>query len=357
MANIEKRDKGIKDLLTGDAFKAQVQNALPTHLKPDRFIRIALTALTKTPKLMECSQESFFQALLDLSQLGLEPDGRRAHLIPYGKTVKLIVDYKGLVELAMQTGNVSNIHADLVCENDVFEYDRGEIKTHKIDFKKPRGNAYAAYAICRFKDGTEKTEVMTRDDVESIRKRSQAGTSGPWVTDWNEMAKKTAFRRLSKWIPLSPEQRDALEKDGDRFEPINVKYVEHEPDRGVKALEGKLADKPEDKTEDPQAPKDGTEPFDDPPKKPESAGAEDNENQITGIVKAVNEKEKDCRDGKKRVSYGIKIEKPDGEAVWMNTFSDTLFKFAKSHKGKQVQAYVEQTQFGLDVKDMGEEQE
>lgn len=239
MANIEKRND-IRSLLTGDKFKTEVARALPKHLTPDRFIRVALTTMTKTPKLAQCTQESFFNALLSLSQLGLEPDGRRAHLIPYGNQCQLIVDYKGLVELAMRSGNVSNIHADIVCENDTFEYDKGEIKVHKIDFKQPRGEMYAAYAICRFKDGTEKTEVMTKEEVEAIRKRSKAGSAGPWVTDWNEMAKKTVFRRLSKWLPLSPEQRDVLDHDADRFEPINVQYTDTPPARGVAALEGKI---------------------------------------------------------------------------------------------------------------------
>ena len=248
---IQKTDKTIKGFLTGDKFRAEVERALPRHLKPDRFIRIALTALTKTPKLAQCTQESFFQALLDLSQLGLEPDGRRAHLIPYGDKVQLIVDYKGLVELVMQTGNVSNIHADVICDNDKFVYDKGEIKEHVIDFHKPRGDVYAAYAICRFKDGTEKTEVMTKEEIEKIRKRSKAGNSGPWVTDWNEMAKKTVFRRLSKWLPLSSEQREALEKDDDQYEH-NAKFVDVEPEKGVKALEGKLTDATPESEETPE---------------------------------------------------------------------------------------------------------
>lgn len=117
----------------------------------------------------------------------------------------------------MRTGKVSFIHADIVCQEDEFAYDKGEIKTHKINFQKPRGEMYAVYAICRFKDGTEKAEVMSREEVEKIRKRSKAGNSGPWVTDWNEMAKKTAFRRLSKWLELSPEQRDIVEVDDDRL--------------------------------------------------------------------------------------------------------------------------------------------
>lgn len=212
----------IRDQLSGEQFREAVAKALPKHLTPDRFIRVALTALTKTPKLASCDQASFFSQLLTLSQLGLEPDGRRAHLIPFENRKRgvvecqLIVDYKGLVELAQNSGKISNIHADLVCENDVFDYDCGEIKTHRINFRKPRGQAYAVYAKARFKDGSERCEVMTVEDVEKIRQRSKAKDSGPWQTDWNEMAKKTVFRRLSKWLPLSPEQRDALEADDDR---------------------------------------------------------------------------------------------------------------------------------------------
>lgn len=213
--------RDIKALLTGPEFSEAVRLALPSHLKPERFIQIAITALTRTPKLLDCTQESFFKCLLDLSALGIEPDGRRAHLIPYGTTCTLIIDYKGLAELAMRSGVVSVLHADVVCENDDFEYDRGELKKHKIDFRKPRGEMFAAYAIVKFKDGTEKCDVMDRPAIDAIRKRSRASGSGPWVTDYNEMAKKTVFRRLSKWLPLSAEFRDALEKD-DGFDALPV---------------------------------------------------------------------------------------------------------------------------------------
>lgn len=218
----------LRQHLEGDAFRLAIAKALPRHLTPDRFIRVACTAITRTPKLADCDQTSFFNALLTLSQLGLEPDGRRAHLIPFNNTKRdcvecqLIVDYKGLAELAMRSGVVSNIHADVVCENDDFDYDRGQLLKHRIDFRKPRGAVYAAYALCRFKDSSEKCEVLTRDEVESVRKRSRAGGNGPWVTDWNEMAKKTAFRRLSKWLPLSSEFRDAVEADSDPDTEVSV---------------------------------------------------------------------------------------------------------------------------------------
>lgn len=214
----------IRKRLESGQYNESFAKVLPKHLSPDRFVRVALTAITKTPKLADCDQASFFSALLTLSELGLEPDGRRAHLIPFENRKRrvtecqLIIDYKGLVELVMRSGGVAYVHADVVCENDFFEYSKGEIKQHAVCFDKPRGKVYAVYALCRFTNGMEKCEVMTREDVESIRNKSRAGSRGPWVDHWNEMAKKTAFRRLSKWLPFSPEQRDVIERDDDQFD-------------------------------------------------------------------------------------------------------------------------------------------
>jgi recombination protein RecT len=220
--------KDVKSLIEGSAFRAEIAKVLPKHLTAERMIRVALTATMKTPKLLLCTADSLTRCLLDCSALGIEPDGRRAHLIPFEDRKKgaviatLIIDYKGLAELAMRSGLVSNIHADVVRENDVFEYDLGEIKTHKIDFRNERGAAYAFYAICRFKDGTVKADVMSVDEVEAIRMRSKSPNEGPWATDPVEMGKKTVFRRLSKWLPLSPEFRDAVEKDDgdDEIKPL-----------------------------------------------------------------------------------------------------------------------------------------
>jgi len=210
------KPRTLKGLLSEDNIKQQFALALPKHLSADRFSRVAITALTRTPKLQDCTPESFMRCLLDLSALGIEPDGRRAHLIPYGKECTLILDYKGIAELVMRSGTVANIHADKVCENDTFDVDRGRILAHRINYASPRGNAYAYYVIVTFKDGTEKSEVMTRDEVDGIRKRSKAGQSGPWVSDFDEMAKKTVFRRASKWLPLSPEVQDTIRADEER---------------------------------------------------------------------------------------------------------------------------------------------
>ena len=208
---IASQRSNIKSLIQSDQFKAQLSASLPNHLSPDRFARIALTAITRVPKLMECTQESLFRCLLDLSAAGLEPDGRRAHLIPYGKECTLVIDYKGLVELIRRSGGVVSLRAETVCENDDFAWENGVV-THKVDWRKPRGQVQAVYAEARMKSGEVQTATMTREEVEGIRKRSKAGSSGPWQTDWSEMAKKTVVRRLSKMLPLSYEISEHIGK-------------------------------------------------------------------------------------------------------------------------------------------------
>jgi recombination protein RecT len=239
--------KAFRELIESGKFKDQIAAALPKHLTPDRFVRVLLTATIKTPKLAECTQSSVFKAIFDCAAMGLEPDGRRAHLIPYKDQCQLIIDYKGLAELAMRSGVVAYLHADVVREGDVFDYSMGELRSHvphflRRDDHKPEqsGKVFAAYALVRMKDGTAKAEVMSRDDIEAIRSRSRAGGSGPWQNDWNEMAKKTAFRRLSKWLPLSPEIRDAFDKDGDTPDPL--KTAKSVFDEGAGAALTELAD-------------------------------------------------------------------------------------------------------------------
>lgn len=217
--NAQKKD--IRALLQSEAVKTQIALVLPKHLTPDRMARVALTAILKTPKLADCKPESLLQALMLCSQAGLEPDGRNAHLIPYGDQVQVIFDYKGLVALAERNG-VECIYADKVCQNDEFDawVEEGEKKLkHRVNWKSSRGEAYAYYASCR-RNGRLDYEVMTKDEVDTIRKRSRASGNGPWVTDYDEMAKKTVLRRMSKRWDLSSEVAEFITADDDV--PANI---------------------------------------------------------------------------------------------------------------------------------------
>lgn len=243
----------LRQHLEGPAFQDAIKRALPKHLTPERFIRVAITAMMKTPKLADCSQASFFNALLTLSQFGLEPDGRRAHLIPFENRKKgvtecqLIIDYKGLAELVYRAGVVSYLHADVVREGDIFNFSKGELAEHvpwflRRDAAKPAesGQIYAVYSLARMKDGGEKAEVLALSEVLDIRDGSQGwrafkqgyAKTSPWdpanPVSEQEMMKKTAFRRLSKWLPLSPEIRDAAESDDEH----TIKNVTPQPATG-----------------------------------------------------------------------------------------------------------------------------
>ena len=211
----------IKELITTDAAKQQIAAALPDHMTADRQVRVALTALNKTPKLKNCSSSSFVECLMTCSELGLEPNGRHAHLIPYGDRCTLIIDYKGLVLLAHQSGAVRDIKADVIYSGDLFDYCTGSHTpwSWRDDLAKPkeRGQFRGAFCVVEMLKGSRHYEVMTEEEINGIRDRSRAGKSGPWVTDFNEMAKKTVFRRASKWIPLTPHLLDAVSRDDDQM--------------------------------------------------------------------------------------------------------------------------------------------
>jgi len=226
---ITKSDGSLKSIINSEAMQTQFAAALPSHLSAERFGRIAITALTRTPKLLECTKESVFKCLLDLSAMGLEPDGRRAHLIPYGKQCTVIIDYKGIVELMRRSGDVVTIHADIICENDEFDHNMGEISRHTYSLIDPRGEMIAVYCQVTFKDGSKQSAIMTKAEVQGIQNRSRSGSSGPWKTDFNEMAKKTVVRRVSKMITLSPEIAQHIEA-ADRSEFGEMRQVQqHTP--------------------------------------------------------------------------------------------------------------------------------
>lgn len=215
----------LKAILNSENMKLQIAACLPKHMTAERMARVVTTAMLRTPKLADCDQASFFKAILDLSAWGLEPDGRRAHLIPFRNNklgimeCQLILDYKGLVELARRSGEVATIHADVICKNDDFSYAFGSDQhlRHRPNLE-DRGPILGSYAHVRLKDGTEQFEVLSKSEIDGIRGRSRSKDNGPWVTDYNEMAKKSSFRRLSKWLPISAEMADAFERDNEDFE-------------------------------------------------------------------------------------------------------------------------------------------
>jgi len=223
---IESR-KTLIGFLESSQFQEQVQKALPNYLTKERFVRIAITAATKNPSLFLCDKLSVAQAILICAQAGLEPDNQLAYLIPYNTKVgwqaQVIFGYRGLITLARRNG-IESIYADSVCEKDVFDprVEDGLKKiTHRVNWKEDRGAPYAFYCVT-VKEGAVDYEVMNLAEIKAIQSRSKAKDSGPWQTDFIEMAKKTVIRRMSKRWDISPEIRDAIYADDDTPEPIEV---------------------------------------------------------------------------------------------------------------------------------------
>ena len=207
----------LKAIIKGEAFKGAVSAFFGKEENRDRFVQAAVNAIVRVPKLGMCDRDSVLMSLMQLSQMGLYPDGRNAHLIPYGNTCTLVVDYKGMVTLALRSDKVSKVEAFEVYSKDHFRLNNGEVE-HIVDNPfGERGDIIGFYAVCQFSDGTKKFEVMSKKQVDVVRARSRAGSNGPWVTDYNEMAKKTVFKRLSKWLPVTPDLQAAVEHDDNEY--------------------------------------------------------------------------------------------------------------------------------------------
>lgn len=224
----------ITEILTSAKFKAQMALALPKTLTADRLTRIVLTECRKTPELRRCNPQSFFGAVLQCAQLGLEPGSALGHcyLLPYGNgkakdgrpNCQLIIGYRGMIDLARRSGQIISINAYCVHKKDDFVYELGlhpDIK-HRPSAEAERGPVTYVYAVAQLQGGGVQFEVMSRAEIEAVRSQSKAGTRGPWVTHWEEMARKTVVRRLFKYLPVSTEALRAVEVDekSDRGEAV-----------------------------------------------------------------------------------------------------------------------------------------
>jgi len=208
-------------LLASPSMQAQIKAALPRHMTPERLARIVTTEIRKVPKLAECTPVSFFGAVIQCAQLGLEPGNALGHayLLPYGRDVQLIIGYRGMIDLARRSGQIVSIDARAVYEGDKFECRLGldpHIE-HEPDWSNPNrtmgDKLQFVYAVAKLKDGGIQFDVMSRAEIEGIRARSKAGNGGPWKTDYQAMALKTVVRRLFKFLPVSIEMQTAVGLD------------------------------------------------------------------------------------------------------------------------------------------------
>lgn len=220
----QQQGKSLQDVIRSQWGK--IEAVMPKHLSSERLYQITVSAINKDPKLAECDVPTLLSCVMKCSALGLEPsavDGLgRAYILPFynSKARKMeatfILGYKGMIDLARRSGEIASIASRAVYEGDEFDYEFGLDEhcrhiPHAID--RTPDKLTHVYMVAKFKDGGYYMDVMTKAEVDAIRKRSKAGQSGPWVTDYEAMAKKTVVRRAFPYLPVSIEAQGAASAD------------------------------------------------------------------------------------------------------------------------------------------------
>lgn len=204
----------------------EIKRALPKHLNADRMSRIALTAFRRTPKLAECDPRSVFAAVIQASQLGLEPDTLgRSYLVPYARRVKgpqgwtstmecqFIPGWKGLMDL-MNRSALASAWTGAVFDGDEFDYRLGDspFVNHVPHGEDSPERMAHVYAVGRPK-GAEwpVVEVWPIAKVRKHRDRyNKVGDKHYSYENWEMYARKVVLLQVLKYLPCSAELAAAI---------------------------------------------------------------------------------------------------------------------------------------------------
>ena len=195
--------------------------AVDKSIEFDREAGFALQILTANDylaKVARGNQGSLFAAINNVSAIGisLNPASKLAYLVPRKSSVCLDISYMGLMHIAQQCGAIQWGQAVIVREKDKFEL-RGVDKEpeHVYQPFADRGKIIGVYVVVKTDGGDYLTHPMPLSKVHEIRDRSEAWKAYqrdkskvcPWVTDEEEMIKKTCVKQAAKYWP----RRDRLD--------------------------------------------------------------------------------------------------------------------------------------------------
>jgi recombination protein RecT len=278
---LEKRDSSPSAIVK--QYRQDFADVLPSHVKPDTWVRVAVGALRRDPKVAEAAANNIgalMSALLTSARLGLEPGTEQFYLVPQrpkaGAKPEImgITGYQGLVELMYRAGAVASVIVEVVREHDTFRYvpGRDERPVHEIDWDlEDRGALRLAYAYAVMKGGaTSKVVVLNKARINQIKASSQSAKSdySPWNKHPESMWLKSAARQLAKWVPTSAEYmreqlRAVRDVQAERPAVAPAAVVEHTEagatDTGTgEVLQAELVD-----DDAPVAPPEGADGYDD----------------------------------------------------------------------------------------------
>lgn len=224
----------LKSYLDSPAVRAKLGEAAAGAMKPEDLVRLTLIAASRSPDIAKCSRETILRSLMDAAALGIKPGGLmgRGYLVPRKNhkngTIECCFDpgWRGLIDIARRSGQIRRIEAHVVFEADEFSVTRTPLTNirHVPSEDANPGAVRAAYAVAEFTGGEVQIEILYRRDLDKVRKMGASG--GPWSTWYDEMARKTAVRRLCKYLPYDPQLDEAIrvmdEVDGDTDVALSV---------------------------------------------------------------------------------------------------------------------------------------
>lgn len=227
-----------------------------TKEKFEQEVSFAWQAYNANPLLQKCTKESLMASVYNvaLTSLSLNPVLKHAALVPRwnskegGYEASLEPQYQGLIHLAIKSGTVKAIVANVVYDGDDLDMDYAVLRkvikhVPYIITGKDKGEIKAVYSIALMTDGVEIGEVMSFAEVKDIRDRSEsykAYAAGKikntvWVTDLGEMCRKTVVKRQIKYLSKGKNEnlQQAVELDNQihGFRPLvdvnQVEYLTH----------------------------------------------------------------------------------------------------------------------------------
>ena len=216
-----------------DKMSNQFKMALPSHIPTERFVRVIMTTIQTKPELLEADRRTLYAAIIRAAQIGLLPDGNESAIVTFKGQCQLMPMIAGIQKLIRNSGELASLDALCVYSKDKFTYRPGIelVPIHEPDWFGDRGEMIGCYAVAKMKDGAAYCEIMNLEQIQRIRAVSRSSGSGPWVTWFEQMARKSVIRRLSRRLPMSTDIESLIREDDSLFMPDSNKVTPQEPSR------------------------------------------------------------------------------------------------------------------------------
>lgn len=240
-----------KDFFNTPAVKQKFQEVLNGNER--QFTASLLSIVNNDRLLSRASNTSIMTAAMKAAVLNLpiEPSLGFAYIVPYKQDAQFQLGYKGLIQLAIRSGQFKAINSGKVYKAQFNSYDP-LFETLDIDFTQPEDEVYGYFATFELVNGFKKLTFWTKEQAESHGKRfSKTYSKGPWVTDFDAMAQKTVLKSiLSRYAPLSTEMQEGFIADN-QTEDVKAELVDVTPQsEDTKALlDNLMTDEAESETE------------------------------------------------------------------------------------------------------------